>query len=430
MPKRAAPLTKRDLDQLRREAQADPSFQAKRADGGQAGLYVRARRGQVEFWHRARGPRRAETFIDAYGDITLDQARKAARDRRGIEAEGQDVGEVLAERKREGTTLGEAIDLYLGDLERRVETGARRGRKSTYLEFDRMLHRDELGSIRKLPVKTVTAAQVRRAHRRLADTPVAGNRTLTALSAAFRFAQAEGLVDENPCKYVERFEEKGSRRALTREELRQLGEEMHRTENDRIVLLVRLLALTGFRRGEVVGHAHRSRGGDALRWRDVDLKAGVVTLKDSKTGPQKRVIGKAAIDVLRSAKPKGAKPASYVIPGATKGQPYRSFNNTRRRLWKRAGLPLERGVDLHSLRHSFASIGAHIQDGRYAGVVGALLGHGHQAKAITKRYITDDPELLRPAADAISGEIARLLGLGERAEVVPIRPQRTGEARP
>ena len=73
---------------------------------------------------------------------------------------------------------------------------------------------------------------------------------------------------------------------------------------------------------------------------------------------------------------------------------------------------------LHSLQHSFASIGVHVQSGRFAGHVSALLGHGFQSKAITERYITADPEGLRPAADAIAAEIAAHLGLGEPAKVL------------
>ena len=82
-------------------------------------------------------------------------------------------------------------------------------------------------------------------------------------------------------------------------------------------------------------------------------------------------------------------------------------------------------VDLHSLRHSFASIGAHVQSGRFAGHVSALLGHGFQSRAITERYITANPEGLRPAADAIAGEIARMLGLGAPTQVVRF-PQASG----
>ncbi len=53
----------------------------------------------------------------------------------------------------------------------------------------------------------------------------------------------------------------------------------------------------------------RTRGGvDGLRWKHVDLDAGILTLEDSKTGSQRRVIGQAAVDLLREAKPKSAHP--------------------------------------------------------------------------------------------------------------------------
>ena len=44
--------------------------------------------------------------------------------------------------------------------------------------------------------------------------------------------------------------------------------------------------------------------------------------------------------------------------------------------------------------------------------VSALLGHGYQSRAITERYITANPQALRPAADAIAREVAGLMGEG------------------
>jgi len=75
-------------------------------------------------------------------------------------------------------------------------------------------------------------------------------------------------------------------------------------------------------------------------------------------------------------------------------------------------------VDLHSLRHAFTSEGAHVQTGRFAALVGPLLGHGYQKRSITEGYIHSDPQALRPAADAIAGAIAASLGLTEPARVL------------
>ena len=95
---------------------------------------------------------------------------------------------------------------------------------------------------------------------------VARNRVRASLSAFFRFAIAEGLVETNPVTGTIIADEGGSReRVLTRDEIvklwRCLGE-------DRYSDIVRLLLLTGQRRAEI----------GRLRWGEVDFAKGMVTL--------------------------------------------------------------------------------------------------------------------------------------------------------
>jgi len=442
MPRKSQVLTKRELDSLRRQAQRDPELRAMRADGGQAGLCVRVRGGRVEFWFRTRRPggRRVMRRIGNFGDLTLDQARETAQEWHWIRSSRRDVVQVLDERERKALTVGDIVDAYLQDFRQRAETGARRGKRSSYTEAERMLTKRVVPKLGGMPARSLTAERVRALHRSMSDTPGAANRMLTALGAALAFGQREGLVSadfSNPCGHVQRFREEGSRRSLTREELGRLGtsladaatsgkvevEDKAHNVHPSVILTVRLLALTGLRRGELLGspHAERRGGVDGLRWKDVDLDAGVVTLEDSKSGSQRRVIGQAAVDLLREAKPKAARPDDCVCPGPQDRQkPYRAINAARRLLWQAAGLPLERGCDLHSLRHTFASMGAHVHNGRYAAFVAPLLGHGYQKRSITERYIHQNPEALRPAADAIADAIALVLGLVGKGEVVAI----------
>jgi integrase len=246
----------------------------------------------------------------------------------------------------------------------------------------------------------------------------------------------------NPARYVEHHAEKGRRRALTAEELERLGEVLHQAERDgkvqvprkdgkpkrvavhpSVVLAVRLLALTGMRSSEVLGHGTKARrnGREGLRWGDVDLDRGLLHPADSKTGRHTRVLGAAAVELLRAAKPGDTEPEHAVCPGEmSPDKPFAGPGRPRAALWKVAGIEAtaEGRADLHSLRHSYATTGAHLAHGRYAGAVAPLLGHGHQARSITERYISESPEALRPAADAIAGEIARLLGLAAPAQVL------------
>jgi integrase len=423
MARKPSWLTKRDLDSLLEEARADPTLVRTKADADQRGLYVQARRGRVRYLFRFRSPvtgSRRQIQIDWYGAITLAQARAIAQELRAKVAAGVDPKEAREAERRAALSLGDAVEGYLQDLKQRAETGAKRGKRSGYASARRRLERHVLPNLGEMRIREVAAEDVRRLHRDLQRTPVEANRALTALSAVFGWADREQLIPPgtNPTRHVERFAEKGTRRALTKEELSALGvalqeAEESRSENPSVILAIRLLALTGCRRAEVLGHMSKNRRGtrEGLRWSDVSLEEGRIQLHDSKTGPQTRVIGQPVIELLRAAKPEKATKNDCVCPGRNRGQPYSAINKARRRLWEAAGLE---GVDLHSLRHTFASIGAHVESGRYVSLVAPLLGHGYQARSVTERYIHSNLEALRPAADSIAGEIARLLGLEDK----------------
>jgi len=390
------------------------------ADAGQPGLYVQARRRRVRYLYRYRSPltgTRRQMQIDWHGAITLAQAQGIAQKLRAQVAAGVDPQEAREAERKAAVTLAEAVEGYLKDLKQRAETGARRGKRSGYESARRRLERHVVPKLGSRRIRDVSPDDARHLHRSLQRTPVEANRTLTALSSVFGWADREQLVPVgmNPTRHVERFAETGTRRALTLEELGCLGTALNEaeqagSENPSVILAVRLLALTGCRRAEILGHMSKRRRGsrEGLRWGDVDLERGRIHLHDSKTGPQTRVVGRPVIELLRAAKPAGAGKHDCVCPGRNPGQPYSAINKARRRIWQAAELD---GVDLHSLRHTFASIGAHVQSGQYVSFVAPLLGHGYQARSVTERYIHSNLEALRPAADAISQEIAGLLGL-------------------
>lgn len=454
MPRKAKALTKRDLDALVRQAEANLEFGKTLADHEQKGLYVQARRGRVSFLFRYRPPgggARRVVAIDEYGrGITLDAARRIARGLREQVADRIDPRKVRAEEQRLAVTVAGAVESYLVDLRERTESGARRGKRSSYGSAKNRLEGHVVPVLGAKRLREVTGEDVRKLHRSMKATPVEANRTLTCLSAVFAWASRAELVPAgfNPVHRVERYREDGRRRALTREELTALGAVMREAEQMGSVpllehgkpikrkgkplrtkiglsplLAMRLLALTSFRRGEVLGAEMRERRGDreGLRWADLDLDRGLVRLRDSKTGPQERVIGAAAVELLQAARPPWARDSDPVCPGTRPGAPFVGLDKARARLYAAAGIgaTAEGRADLHSLRHTFASIGAHVQNGRFAAFVGPLLGHGHQMpRAITARYVHSEYEALKVAADAIAGEIAQLLGLEEPGKVI------------
>ena len=108
------------------------------------------------------------------------------------------------------------------------------------------------------------------------DKPGAANRAMEILRAMVFRAEEWGLRerDTNPCLGIETNPRRRVARFLDADELAQLGRalEKHEARWPEAVAAIRLLALTGCRRGKVLD----------LRWRDIDPDAPNLT--DSKTG--------------------------------------------------------------------------------------------------------------------------------------------------
>ena len=85
------------------------------------------------------------------------------------------------------------------------------------------------------------------------------------LSKMFNLATRWGWRTENPAKGIERNPEQKRRRYLSAAELARLAKALDEHEDKQAANIVRLLLLTGARRGEV----------QAMRWDQLDLDKGV-----------------------------------------------------------------------------------------------------------------------------------------------------------
>jgi integrase len=161
-------------------------------------------------------------------------------------------------------------------------------------------------------------------------------------------------------------------------------------ENATGLAAIRLLALTGLRRMEAL----------TLRWEEVDFRARCLRLSDTKTGPQIRPIGRAALDLLTSLPREANQP--YVFPSKTGEGHFIGLPHLWDRMAKRAGV---NGVTLHGLRHWFASAAAELNYSELT-IAGLL---GHRIKSITARYATSPDSALLGAADRTSQRVAEFL---------------------
>ena len=126
------------------------------------------------------------------------------------------------------------------------------------------------------------------------------SRALSVLSAMMTFGKGRGIVADNPAKGVEPFRGRKKERFLTEAEVGLLGETLVEMERDGslpwvAIAAIKLLLLSGARRGEILG----------LRWEEVDLDRGCLRLRDSKTG--------AKVDPSRGFGPIAAGGAASVV---------------------------------------------------------------------------------------------------------------------
>ena len=153
-------------------------------------------------------------------------------------------------------------------------------------------------------------------------------------------------------------------------------------ENPYAIAIIRLLVLTGARKGEI----------ESLRWPEVDWQYSYLRLADSKTGQKLVMLNGAAIDVLQAVPRQNA--SDFVFPASRSDGYYEGTPKVWRRIRENAGLE---NVRIHDLRHSFASMA--VSGGVSLPVIGALLGHKDSATTARYSHLQNDP--VRSASDRL-----------------------------
>ena len=258
-----------------------------------------------------------------------------------------------------------------------------------------------------IPLAAVGREHVMDVHYKLREVPTMANRVVEMLSRMYSMAEAWGVVPEgrNPCRFAVKYKERKRERFLTEGEFRRLGRVLCEAESEGgvsayAVAAIRLLMLTGCRRNEIL----------TLQWKDVDLDAGELNLKDTKTGARAVPMSPAAVHVLATLPRVSG--SAWVIPGKKPGTHMRNVNDPWEIVRKRAGLE---DVRLHDLRHSFASRALAL--GESLPVIGKLLGHTQVETTARYAHLTRDSA--REAAVRIAASIgAELLDLRARSDTV------------
>jgi integrase len=187
------------------------------------------------------------------------------------------------------------------------------------------------------------------------------------------------------------------KRRLSIGEVRHLGKIMSQMESEGEhpvgIAAIRAMLLTGFRRMEVL----------AMRKEWIEPDQNSVAFPDTKSGPQLRVVGDAAISQLLAQGQRSSSP--FVFPADWGDGHFVGIVRVLARVCTRAGLE---EVTPHVLRHTFASVAGSL--GFSELTISGLLGHG--PRGVTQRYVHLDTALVI-AADQVAAEISRLINGGE-----------------
>jgi integrase len=341
--------------------------------------------------------RERRTTIGSFPAWSCSAARaRAAELRRHVDAGGDPLAERQAE--QQAPTVADLVARYLAEVTATKRAG-------TQAE-DKALLGLVVAAIGRMKLADVKRADLERLHRRVTverGGPRA-NRLLTAIGAIFARGMAWELTDANPAKGISRNPEEPRERYLRPDELERLLAALAARGEQPSAIAIKLLLLTGARRGEILG---------AL-WEHFDLATGVWTKPSTLTKQKKRhrvpLSGPARMLLARMAA-KATGPALF--PGAGESGTLVEIKRTWQAVRREANLD---GVRLHDLRHSFASFLA--SAGLSLPIIGSLLGHSQASTTQRYAHLLDGP--LRAATERVGKLVEQAERPQARVDVIPL----------
>jgi len=335
--------------------------------------------------------------------LTPDEARREARRLLSDVERGLDPVERRVQ-ERKAITVGDLCVEYLAKAEAGFIIG-RKGlpKKASTLAIDRgRIARHIVPLLGKKPLKDLTSADIRRfleavmsgktaatvrtkprGLARVTGGATAAVRAVGLLGGMLTYAKEMGYIEHNPAHGIRKPADTRRSFRLALEEYQSLGQVLEAAENKgehwQAVAAIRLLALTGCRRSEILN----------LKWSEVDFEGLCLRLGDTKTGASIRPLPGPAHPILKRLKRTG----DYVFPGVSRGD--RSYASVFPKAWRRIV-----GTDYspHGLRHAYASSAHELGLGELT--IKALLGHARLG--VTSGYIVTGDTLVFTAAERVA----------------------------
>jgi integrase len=326
--------------------------------------------------YRTKAGRERRVTIGGFPSWSVTSAREEAkRLRRLIDSGGDPRADIEAD--REAPTMSNLIERFIAEHLPRLRPASAR--------MYSLILANHIGPHfgKHAKVADVTFADCDRLHQKISRSghPYAANRCKNVMTKMFKLAIRWGWRADNPASAVEMNHEAARKRYMSADELARLTAALPKHPNKKFADIIRLLLLTGARRGEV----------QSMQWADIDFAAGTWTkpARTTKTkidhtvplsAPARQLLAEI-FDSQRSA------PSPWVFPSSRNGGHVVELKDDWTAL---CAVAVITGLRIHDLRHSFASQLA--SSGASLPLIGALLGHAQPATTARYAHLYQDPQ--------------------------------------
>ena len=340
------------------------------------------------------------TTLGRYPDMTLTQARVAAREALNTFSSGVNPNNKKAELRIKSITLQEAMSDYISSRKHAL--------KPKTIKDYQILFNSYLSDWSKKELVGITRSMVVKKHTTIGNRSIyRANATMRLLRAIFNFAMVEyedsndiPVITHNPVQKIKRnwFKESVRTNIIEPNDLsdwftavnnlpNNKANTTHKNTSETVRDYLILLLFTGLRPSEGIN----------LKWSDIDFKNKLITIQDTKNRLDHTLpLTQHIIDLLEARKE--VSEGNYVFPGYDPSKALVSPNRQVKKVIKESGIQFL----LHDLRRTFATYADSL--GIQHNTIKRLMNHKNKDVTST-HYIHQSIETLRDPMDKITNYI-------------------------
>lgn len=329
-------------------------------------------------------------LLGRFPDLSIENARKAAQEAKGLIAQGinpQKERRAVRDEMTFGALFADYMEKYSKVHKRSWAYDEREVNKFLPHWFKRR-------------ISSIDKAEVERLHAKVGKENglYQANRLLERIRSIFNKAIDWGWAGVNPAVGIQKYREKSRDRFLQPDELPRFFEALSNEPNEAARDFFLLSLLTGARKSNML----------AMRWKDINFTTETWRIEETKNADPLTVhLPRQAVDLLKARKLESDSP--WVFPAESASGHLADPKKAWTRILKEAGIE---NLRIHDLRRTLGSYQAATGANGY--IIGKSLGHRSQQSTAIYARLNLDPvrESVNKATDAMFGYMAA----GKRAE--------------